>query len=138
MGLNRKEKLERYFLSVINGQRPGHGADFLRAVKTAFIFARDGSGIVRIVMAPGEKTAPGKVSVSARSEEIGDYVGELDAIVEGEGVKIAFDGKYPIEVFSKLNEEQVALEVTSPTSPSVLKLVGDENYVHVLMPMFVG
>ncbi|MFA5043816.1 MAG: tetraacyldisaccharide 4'-kinase [Kiritimatiellia bacterium] len=32
MGLNRKEKLERYFLSVIDGRRPGRGADFLRAV----------------------------------------------------------------------------------------------------------
>ena len=32
MGLNRKEKLERYFLSVINGQRQARGADCLRAV----------------------------------------------------------------------------------------------------------
>ena len=32
VGLNRKEKLERYFLSVINGQRKGRGADGLRAV----------------------------------------------------------------------------------------------------------
>ncbi len=32
MGLNRKEKLERYFLSVINGQRPGRWAEGLRCV----------------------------------------------------------------------------------------------------------
>jgi len=32
VGLNRKEKLERYFLSVINGQRQARGADCLRAV----------------------------------------------------------------------------------------------------------
>ncbi len=32
MGLSRKEKLERYFLSVIIGQRPGRGADFMRAL----------------------------------------------------------------------------------------------------------
>jgi len=77
------------------------------------------------------------VSVSARSEEIGDDVGELDAIVDGEEAKIAFNGKYLIDVLSVLSEEQVALETTSPSSPGVLKPVGDENYVHVVMPMFV-
>ena len=112
-------------------------ADFLRAAKAASIFARDGSGIVRMIVTPGEKTAPGKVSVSARSEEIGDDVGELDAIVDGEEAKIAFNGKYLIDVLSVLSEEQVALETTSPSSPGVLKPVGDENYVHVVMPMFV-
>lgn len=30
MGLSNKEKLERFFLAVINEQRKGRGADFLR------------------------------------------------------------------------------------------------------------
>ena len=30
MGLSNKEKLERFYLAVISGQREGHGADFLR------------------------------------------------------------------------------------------------------------
>jgi len=47
-------------------------AEFLRATKTASIFARDGSGIVRIVVGPGADTSPGKVTISARSEELGD------------------------------------------------------------------
>ena len=46
--------------------------DFLRATKTASIFARDGSGIVRLVVAPGAGQAPGKMTISARSEELGD------------------------------------------------------------------
>jgi len=111
-------------------------AEFLRATKTASIFARDGSGIVRIVITPGDKM-PGKVTVSARSEEIGDDVGEIDASVEGEESKIAFNGKYLTEVLSVLPNEQVALETTSPSSPGVIRPVGDENYTHVVMPMFV-
>ena len=58
-------------------------AEFLRATKTASIFARDGSGIVRLVMTPGGELTAGKLTVSARSEEIGDDVGEIDAAVEG-------------------------------------------------------
>jgi len=106
-------------------------SDFLRATKTASIFARDGSGIVRLMIAPG------KVVVSARSEEVGEDVGEIDAIVEGQEAKIAFNGKYLTDVLSVLREAQVALETTSPSSPGVVRPVGVDNYIHVVMPMFV-
>jgi len=112
-------------------------AEFLRATKTASIFARDGSGIVRLVITPGAELAPGKLTVSARSEEIGDDVGEIDATVEGEEAKIAFNGKYLTDVLSVLHETQVALETTNPSSPGVIRPVGVDNYLHVVMPMFV-
>jgi DNA polymerase-3 subunit beta len=112
-------------------------AQFLRATKTASIFARDGSGIVRLVIAPGVKSTQGKLTIAARSEEIGDDVGEIDAAVEGEEAKIAFNGKYLIDVLGVLNEQQVALEVTSPSSPGVIRPLGMDNYIHVVMPMFV-
>jgi DNA polymerase-3 subunit beta len=112
-------------------------ADFLRATKTASIFARDGSGIVRLMVTPGGEMTLGKVTVSARSEEIGDDVGEIDAMVEGEESKIAFNGKYLTDVLGVLHEAQVSLETTNPSSPGVLKPVGVDNYIHVVMPMFV-
>ena len=112
-------------------------SDFLRATKTASIFARDGSGIVRLMVAPGGELTPGKVIVSARSEEVGDDVGEIDAIVEGAEAKIAFNGKYLTDVLSVLREAQVAVETTSPSSPGVIRPVGVDNYIHVVMPMFV-
>ncbi len=112
-------------------------AQFLMATKTAAIFARDGGGIVRLVMAPGVQKAPGKLTVSARSEEVGDDTGEIDAVVEGDEAKIAFNGRYLADVLSVLGEQQVALEVTTPSSPGVIRPVGVDNYTHVVMPMFV-
>jgi len=112
-------------------------AQFLRAAKTASIFASDSGGIVRLVIAPGGERTPGKVTISARSEEVGDDVGEIDAIVEGEEAKIAFNGKYLIDVLGVLREAQVALETTNPSSPGVIRPVGVDNYIHVVMPMFV-
>lgn len=112
-------------------------AEFLRATKTASIFARDGSGIVRLVITPGGEQKPGKVTVSARSEEIGDDLGEIDAAVEGEESKVAFNGKYLVDVLGVLRETQVALETTNPSSPGVIRPVGTDNYIHVVMPMFV-
>jgi DNA polymerase-3 subunit beta len=112
-------------------------AQFLMATKTAAIFARDGGGIVRLVMTPGAQKVPGKLTVSARSEEVGDDTGEIDATVEGDEAKIAFNGRYLADVLSVLGEQQVALEVTTPSSPGVIRPVGVDNYTHVVMPMFV-
>jgi len=113
-------------------------AAFLRATKTASIFARDGSGIVRLLINPGSgELSPGKMTITARSEEIGDDVGEIDAVIEGPEAKIAFNGKYLSDVLSVLREPQVSLEVTNPSSPGVIRPVGVDNYTHVVMPMFV-
>jgi len=112
-------------------------AEFLRATRTASIFARDSSGIVRLETTPGVELTPGKMKISARSEEIGDDVGEIDAVVDGGESKIAFNGKYLTDVLSVLQEEQVTLETTNPSSPGVIRPVGVDNYLHVVMPMFV-
>jgi len=130
-------KYEQLIPQSSNTQATVDVAEFLRATKTAAIFARDGSGIVRVIVAPGGELTPGKMTVSARSEEIGDDIGEIDAMVKGEEAKIAFNGKYLADVLSVIGEAQVALETTSPSSPGVLRPVGSDNYVHVIMPMFV-
>jgi DNA polymerase-3 subunit beta len=113
-------------------------AEFLRATRMSSIFARDGSGIIRLIMTPGSSEAtPGKIAVSARAEEIGDNVGEIDALIDGEAAKIAFNAKYLADALGVLKQSQVALETTTPSSPGVIRPVGVDNYVHVIMPMFV-
>jgi len=112
-------------------------AEFMRAVKMSSIFARDGSGIVRIVLTPGAEAAPGKMSVSARAEEIGENVGEIDALIDGEKSQIAFNAKYLSEALAAIHQKQVALETTTSSSPGVIRPVGVDNYTHVVMPMFV-
>jgi DNA polymerase-3 subunit beta len=111
--------------------------EFLRVTKMSSIFARDASGIVRLVITPGTELAPGKVTVSAQAEEIGDNVGEIDALTDGEEAKIAFNVKYLADVLSVLPQAQVALELTTPSSPGTIRPIGVDNYVHVVMPMFV-
>ena len=111
--------------------------EFTKAARTAAIFAREGSAIVRLQITPGEELTPGKIVLSARTEEIGDNIGEIDATVEGEETKIAFNSKFLSDVLGVLHEERVTLEMTSSSSPGVIRPVGVENYTHVVMPMFV-
>ena len=117
----------------------------LRAARSAAIFARDGSGIIRLQVIPGTGEAGepspgnvrGKAVISARAEEMGDNLDEIDTDIEGSESKIAFSSKYLLDVLSVLEKGEVALETTTPSSPGVFRPVGNDVYVHVVMPMFV-
>ena len=108
--------------------------EFLRATRTSSIFARDSSGIVRLHVLPGET---GTLQVVARAEEVGENNTDLKAEVEGDEAKIAFNSRYLLDVLGVIDEDKVALEVTTPSSPGVLRPVGSDSYVTVIMPMFV-
>ena len=108
-----------------------------RATRTASIFAKDGSGIIRVQIAPQDVGGTGKVTISSKAEEVGDNTGDIAADVEGSEGKIAFNSRYLSDVLGVLNKDKVALEMTTSSSPGVIRPLDDEDYVHVVMPMFV-
>ena len=110
---------------------------FLSATRTASIFARDGSGIVRVKVLPAENGSSGTIEISSRAEELGDNEGKIDASVEGDESKIAFNSKYLSEVLDVLGSGEIALETTTSSSPGVIRPLSKEGYIHVVMPMFV-
>ena len=113
-------------------------SDFTNAVKTASIFARDGSGIVRIQIVNNSDSSG--LSISSRAEELGENQGEIDARVEGEideESRIAFNNKYLADVLDVLGEGEVVFEMTGASSPGVLRSISKPGYTHVVMPMFV-
>ena len=112
--------------------------DFLRATRAAAIFARDASGIVRLQVGGGANgEGAGKMAISARAEEVGDDLGEIDAKVEGEDAKVAFNSKYLTELLSVVGKGEMILEMNDPSKPGLFRPVGEENFLHVVMPMYV-
>ena len=110
--------------------------EFKREARIAAIFARDGSGIIRLQLHPGNGSE-GRMQVSARADEIGNNDGEIDATIEGDASKIAFNSRYLQDVLNALTGDQIILEMTSPSSQGVFRPINDKDYVHVVMPMFV-
>jgi DNA polymerase-3 subunit beta len=114
-------------------------SDFLQATKTAAVFSRDNSNIVRISATPsGDELTPGRVDVAASSAEMGDNAGQLDGSVEGEETQIAFNVRYLRDALEAVGSGEVALEITGPTSPGLLKPVATSGNIHVIMPMHVS
>jgi DNA polymerase-3 subunit beta len=113
-------------------------AAFLKACKQAEIFAREGSHIARINIVPGGELQPGKVEISGQSEETGFNQTEVDASIEGPSLVVAFNVRFLREVLDVINTPNVALETTVETSPGILRPVGEDNFLHVIMPMHLG
>jgi DNA polymerase III subunit beta len=114
-------------------------ASLLKACKQAEIFAREGSNVARlnIKSAQGEMQ-PSEVEISATSEETGKNETIVEATVDGSGVLIAFNVKFLREVLEVIKSPNVALETSAANAPGVVRPVGDDDFLHVIMPMHLG
>jgi DNA polymerase-3 subunit beta len=114
-------------------------ASLLKACKQAEIFAREGSNVARldIKQSKGEMQ-PSEVEISATSEETGRNETIVEATVDGSGVLIAFNVKFLREALEVIKTPNVALETSAANAPGVVKPVGDEDFLHVIMPMHLG
>jgi DNA polymerase-3 subunit beta len=113
-------------------------SSFLKACKQAEIFARDGSHIARLNITPGDELQQGAMEISAQSEETGSSEAMVEATVDGQPVLIAFNVRYLREVLDVVNTQNVALETTAAAAPGVIRALGEDGFLHVIMPMHLG
>ena len=109
-----------------------------QAARMAAIFARDSANIARVNIVPGGNGTESQMIISAMSAEQGDNVSALDVQMEGAPIEIAFNARYLVEALSVITSAQVQLDTRDPSSPGVLRPVGDPDFVHIVMPMHVA
>ncbi len=109
----------------------------LKACKQAEIIAREGNYVIRLNIQPGAD-APGKIEISAQSEETGSSEISVEATVDGPNLLIAFNVRYLREVLDVIKSPSVALETNANNTPAMIRPVGDQNFQHVIMPMHLG
>lgn len=77
--------------------------------------------------------------VITSDSQLGNAREELNAIMQGEGLKIAFNAKFLIDVLKIMDEEEIILELTSSVSPCVIKNKNKDNCTYLVLPVrFVG
>lgn len=108
---------------------------FLAGTRRASIFARDSANIVKVeVGGDGADGGPG-IAITAHAADVGDNADSLEAAVEGSPTTIAFNARYLIDVLANLGSDEAALELSGPLAPGVVRGVGKDDYVHVIMPV---
>jgi DNA polymerase-3 subunit beta len=108
------------------------------AVRIASFFARDAANVVRLSFQPGDDLQPGMVVVSAQAAEVGGNQGEVEASIEGGAVDVAFNAKYLMDVLGVTGSDQLAIEVSTSSSPGVFRPVSEAAFTHVIMPMHLS
>lgn len=103
-------------------------APFLSGVRPAYVFAKNGSGVIRLHITDS-------LLVEGKSKDIGASVTEVSIRMKhGPDLLIAFNGKFLIEFLKACPAgEAVKFECNKPTSPAVLTC--KDGLKAVLMPM---
>ncbi len=104
--------------------------EFLNQIKTASLFSGK-INEVKIKAMPGEN----KIEIFSQSSEIGEYQSSVPGKVEGEIVEISFNHRFLLDGLLSIKAPEIMLELNKETGPGVLKAVGDDTYIYVVMPI---
>ena len=104
-------------------------SDFLGAIKRASLMDSSGSQ-VRISV-----NAPSQTLQLNTTQEVGSTQEIVRGTVEGEDVEIGFNSYYVNEGLAAMSSQEVALELQGSLKPGILRGVGDEGYLYLVMPV---
>ncbi|MGB4440758.1 MAG: DNA polymerase III subunit beta [Coriobacteriia bacterium] len=107
--------------------------ELLEAVKRVSLMAQHNTPL-RVRIAVEEHT----LTLSAATQDIGEAVEDVQVTPEGEDVEIAFNHAYLLDGVSVAEGDTIALEVTSPLKPGVLKPAQGDDFTYLLMPVRLG
>ncbi|HEY3299087.1 MAG TPA: DNA polymerase III subunit beta [Armatimonadota bacterium] len=103
--------------------------EFLSKVRRASIVARENANRVML------RTEDDRLTLTAQSGDVGKAYEELEVVKEGDDLEIAFNAKYLTEFLSVVGTEGIFLEHAGGASAGLMKPIGKEDYLYVLMPM---
>jgi len=129
---------------LIEGRYPEYQRAIPATCKNLVVVDRDGlaQACRRVAILANDKTNQVEVEVSAGSllivahnPELGDAREEMEAQLEGDGVKIAFNARYLLDILGGMEVEAVRIEMNDGASPSLFSEGEGSDYRCVLMPM---
>ena len=102
----------------------------LEVVKRVRLLARDSTPI-RMAMTQGS------LEVTAITQDVGKANESMEAQYDGEDLVVAFNPGYLIDGIEAAAGDEVTLETADPVKPALLRAVGDDRFLYLLMPVRV-
>jgi len=102
---------------------------FLDALRAVSLVASDRTSGVKLAMSGS------RVVLTSENPDVGAGMDELDAELTGPDVTIGFNSKYVIDVLGALVTDDVALDLSGELDPGVIRPVGRDDFIGVIMPM---
>jgi DNA polymerase III subunit beta len=79
--------------------------------------------------------AEGELTVAAETPDVGDASEAMPAPYSGEPLEIAFNPQYLIDGAASVASEEVALQLSSPLRPGLLRPVEGDDFSYLVMPI---
>lgn len=79
--------------------------------------------------------AEGELTVAAETPDIGDAAEGMPAPYSGEPLEIAFNPQFLIEGIETVEGDEIAVQISSPLRPGLLRPVGAEDFSYLVMPI---
>ncbi|WP_392485932.1 DNA polymerase III subunit beta [Haloimpatiens sp. FM7315] len=73
--------------------------------------------------------------VITSNSQLGKVREELNIILQGDSLQIAFNSRYLIDVFKIMDQEEVFLELSSSVNPCVIKGKEGNNFTYLILPV---
>lgn len=105
-------------------------ASLLEAIRRVKILAQDSTPVK---LALGGDT----VRLTAITQDVGNAAEEVDAGYEGAEMEVAFNPDYLVAGVEAVDSDDVTLTTVDPMKPAVLRGVGKDDYLYLLMPVRV-
>ncbi|NND76377.1 MAG: DNA polymerase III subunit beta [Ilumatobacter sp.] len=105
-------------------------AAMIEAIRRVKILAQDSTPVR---MSLGGDT----VQLTAITQDVGNAVEEVDASYDGAEMIVAFNPDYLLAGIDAIDADDVTLATMDPMKPAVLRGVGHDDYLYLLMPVRV-
>jgi DNA polymerase III subunit beta len=79
--------------------------------------------------------AEGELTVAAETPDVGDATEAMPAPYTGEPLEIAFNPQFLIEGVDSVDTDELAIQLSSPLRPGLLRPVGSEDFSYLVMPI---
>jgi len=76
-----------------------------------------------------------ELEIFNQNKDIGEYNSKLPVKIIGENIEVCFNYKFLIDGISNIKSSEIILELNGDDGPAVLKPVGDDTYIYVVMPI---
>jgi DNA polymerase-3 subunit beta len=106
--------------------------DLLFTTKIVSLFSKDAANVIKF------KTEGDKLTLTANTSEVGQNVADVEAKIEGQDLQVAFNSKYLLDVLAILGTDEVQLGFTGPLNPGIIRPVGKDDYLYIIMPVRVA
>ncbi len=98
--------------------------------------------VTRRVSQLAQRTAPlrmafaeGELTVAAETPDVGDARESMPAPYSGDPLEIAFNPQFFVEGVESVDTDEVAIQLTSPLRPGLLRPLGREDFSYLVMPI---